>query len=66
MTMMKVRVSAEGVSFRQPSQLSAGAVLHPAAKSMAKIGVRHAANFLIGGIPLAKQIDGSFERGPAL
>ncbi|MCO5157607.1 MAG: hypothetical protein M9945_12805 [Aquamicrobium sp.] len=61
--MTKARVSAEGVSFRQPSHSLAGTVCEHPAKSSAKSGIVHIADFVIGRVPFAQDFDGAVEDG---
>lgn len=66
--MTKARVSAEGVSLRQPSHSLAGTVVwHEApAKSGTQRTAIHVANLVIGRVPFAQDFDGSGEQGLAL
>lgn len=62
--MMTCRVSAEGDSLRHPSHSLTGTVWQDApAKSGTQASIIHVAHFLIGGVPLPENFNGSGEYG---
>lgn len=66
--MMICRVSADGVSFRQPSHSLTVVVFGQplTAKSAAKLGAIHIACLFIDAVPFAQDFNGSHEDGGAL
>lgn len=55
--MIVCRVSAAGVSLRQPSHSLAGTVEHPPAKSGTQASIIQVADFIIDAVPFAEDFD---------